>query len=208
MRMSCMLVLASLLLLPMLAFAVPTGLNMMPTAESLPAATTRLDAESSGSGKLFVPDGSSVYGSEFGVMLGAEGGIDQVSGGTRYNGKWVFKSEGLVFPALAAGIQNVGSGTSAQYYLVATKSLLPTGMVKAHAGMMRASGEYVTMLGASGRLGPITVKVDRLNGGPRDGQAYGASITFSTFTVTGTHYDYDDMPDENTVTVSYLYKTF
>ena len=211
MRMPFIATLTVFLLLPLTCLAVPTGLNMMPTAESLGMAETRVEVESAGGGKMYVPRGDTLYGSQVGALLGVEAGIDQVSGpGTRYNAKWVFKGDGLILPALAVGVQNVSSNTKSDVYAVATKSLVPGGLVKLHAGVMRSEGEDYTMLGASFRLGPIQVKADQINGGLsgnlHQGQSYSAGASVGNITLTGTHYDYETGSDKNTVTVSYSYK--
>ena len=201
--------LAISLLLPLAGQAVPTGLNMMPTAEALGSAETRLDLETTGSGKLYVPTGNALFGSEAGVALGIEGGIDQLSNsGTRYNAKWVFMGEGLVLPAIAFGGQNFGAGARPEYYAVATKTIVPAGLVKAHAGVMRVISDNVLMLGVSAHLGPIALKADRLSGGPRDGEAISAGFTWKNLTISGTRYDYRFIKDTNTLTLSYSYKPF
>lgn len=202
------LILYSLLVLalPLVVRAVPTGLNLMPTAEALTLGQSRFEFESDGSGKLFVPDKSNLIGSEAGVILGFEGGIDKLSnGGTVYNLKWVFKGDGLIFPALAVGAQDMKSGEKPQFYAVATKSVVPGGLGKLHAGVLRDHGETLTMIGASSQLGPLVLKADRVNGGTREGDAISAGIKLHGFLITGTRYNYTNAPDENTITLTYSY---
>ena len=202
-------VLALSLLLPLAGLAVPTGLNMMPTAEALGSAETRLDLETTGSGKLYVPSSNALYGSQAGIALGMEGGIDQLSNsGTRYNAKWVFMGEGLVLPAIAFGGQNFGAGARPEYYAVATKTVIPAGLAKVHAGVMRVEHDNVLMLGASAHLGPFSLKADRLSDGPRDGQSIGAGFSWKNFSLTGTIYDFRFIPDTRTLTMSYSVKPF
>lgn len=188
--------------------SAPTGLSLMPTAETVPVGTTRFDYETNGGGKLFVPVGSELLGTQFALTNSIEGGIDRVTdSGTRYNAKWVILPEGAIMPAIAVGAQNVGSGSHTDYYAVASKSVLPGGRVKVHAGLLRAEEDDVTMLGASARFGPISLMVDRLDGSPRDGQAYGISYQFGTLTFRGTRYDYADISDTTTLMVSYTYRS-
>lgn len=209
MRYACMLAL-SFLLLPLACRAVPTGLNAMPTANTLGLGETRVDWETVGSGKLFVPANSTLYGTEFGLVLGLEGGADRVPGkATLYNVKWRLRDEGLLFPALAAGAQNIASGEKVQYYAVATKSLLPAQLVQVSAGVMRVEGNTtLAMVGASGKLGPIMLKADRINGGTLKRTGVGASIDIQGLMVTGTIYDLDNAPNERTIMLSYTRKLF
>lgn len=196
-----------LALCPLLVQAVPTGLNLMPTAEALGLGSTRFDFETDGSGKLYVPSGSSLVGSQAGALLGIEGGADQLSpGGTVYNLKWVFKSEGLILPAIAVGAQGIKSGERTEYYAVATKSLVPTGIIKVSGGVMRDNnGDNLLLLGAGLKVGMLMVKADRVSGGDRDAQALSAGLAFKNLTFTGTHYDFKNASDTNTLTVSYGY---
>ena len=200
----------SLFLLPLLSLAVPTGLNIMPTAEKLGIASARLQYETKESGKLYVPTSSTLIGSQFGLPLGLEGGIDQVSDiGTVYNLKWTLKDEGIVLPAFAVGAQNISHDTNTQYYVVATKSLVPKGIAKLHAGLLRdTNGDTITMLGASSTLGPLTLKADSVHGGTRDATSISAGITMKSITVTGIRYFKKNGPNNNTLMLSYEYQSF
>ena len=192
--------------IPFVAMAVPSGLNLMPTAEVLSLAQSRYDFESTGTGKLFVPDGSTVIGSQFGSLMGIEAGADQVSGvGLVYNGKWLFSREGKLMPAIAAGAQNVIAGRKPQYYLVATKTLLPSAMLKVHGGVIRHEGDYRAMIGASSKISVFTLKADRVQGDDYQATAFGIGLTTRGFTVSTTRYVYDDeRGDETTFGVSYM----
>jgi hypothetical protein len=195
----------TLLCLPLIGLAIPTGLNAMPTADVLGLGEARFEYEAAGSGKLYVPANEVVYGTQTGFILGLEGGLDQVNGDTLANLKWRMKGEGLITPALAIGAQNIGDDM--QYYAVATKSFL---LAQAHAGILHdtATDDNITMLGANVNLGPITVKADTLNGGALDRTAVGATLRLGSIAVTGTSYDFDNTPNEKTFSVSYTYKAF
>lgn len=210
MRVSHLLVSALLLVAPLAGFAVPTGLNIMPTAESLASGQSRLDFESDGSGKLYVPPNSSIIGSQTGFVLGFEGGVDTISGESAvYNLKWCVISDGLLTPAIAIGAQNVKHGEKTQYYLVATKSLLPGNLLAISAGSLRNNEDkLLTMIGAKGRLGPFTAKVDHVEGGSVNRSALGLSYTYREFSITGTLYRNTDIPDEKTITLSYTQGIF
>ncbi|HEX2950859.1 MAG TPA: hypothetical protein VHV83_15045 [Armatimonadota bacterium] len=183
---------------------------MMPTAEALGLAQIRLDAESAGSGKLFVPAGSdsTLVGAQAGLILGVEGGADYVSDNDLvFNVKWVFKSDGLIFPALAIGAQNIGADTDTEYYAVATKSILSSKLAKVHGGVMRdLNGDTFFMYGASGTIGPVVLRADSVTGGEHEGFAVGAGVSLHNIDIIGTHYDYTNHSDENTVSVSYTFK--
>ena len=209
MRMRRLLLILVTLLVPLFALSVPTGLNIMPTAESVGMAKSQVTYESQGSGKLYVPESSTLYGTQFGAIFGVEGGIDQVSGkGTVLNGKWVFRSEGLLFPALAVGVQNVHAGDKSQYYIAATKSLLPSGTLKAHAGLLRLDGDTLTMIGASAIFSSLILKADHVNGGPLSGSAVSVGIKSSSYTITGTRYFMENRHDETTFSINYSYAGF
>jgi hypothetical protein len=184
--------------------AIPTGLNIIPTANVLGMGDTRVDSESSNTGKLFAPIDSSINGTQFGLLLGFEAGIDRVSSkGTVYNAKWRFKGEGTITPALAAGVQNIRAGETPQYYLVASKSIL---LAQGHAGLMRdENGDTLTLLGVNGKVGPIELMADHAQGGNKDRTGLGASFSFSNITVKGTLYDFENAPTERTITISYTH---
>lgn len=203
-----------LLLLPLLCFAVPSGLNIMPTAESLGLGVTRLDFESDGSGKLYVPEGNSLAGTEAGLLLGIEGGIDDVPAiGAVYNLKWKFKNDGIIFPAMAIGGQNLAHGQAPQYYLVATKSLIPASKaLQVSAGVLHGSVDNegphnLVLYGASVKLGSFTLKGDRATGSFTDRKSLGLSYTYTTFTVSGIRYfDKQEEGNKTTVMLSYVSK--
>ncbi len=194
------------LALPLLCRAIPTGLNVMPTAETLGIATARVDYESSGSGKLYVPSGATIYGTQFGMILGIEGGMDRVTDrGTVYNFKFRFFPDTLVIPAMAIGAQNIVNGQKPQYYLVTTKSLL---LAKVSAGVMRTEGNTLSMLGASAGMGPFILKADRIMTGGHQRTSGSIGFSLKGITFTGTAYDIKDAPNERTLTVSYMQNAF
>ncbi len=210
MRALTLLVFATLILTPLASLAVPTGLNCMPTADILAAGQDRTQYESNGSGQLYVPQGGWLYGTQVGFILGFEGGVDKtVRTSSVYNLKWRFLGEGYVMPAIAFGVQNVAQGDKMQYYAVATKSLVPSGLLKVSAGVLRDEGDTLTMIGAEGHLGPIVVKADSLNGGvdARSGVSVGYNF-WRGFCVTGTSYHYKNAPSEQTISLSYTTHLF
>lgn len=200
---------AMLMAASVVCHAVPTGLNIMPTAEVLGFGQQSFYFESDGSGKLFVPRGDSLAGTQTGFVMGIEGGIDTAGGDTIYNLKWRFIPEGTFMPALAVGAQNIAGNEGTQYYAVMTKNFLPKGMLQISGGAIRVEDNELTMVGAGSKLGPIRVMIDRVNGNEAfDCTAYGASLDLGGFLIGGTQYDYDNGPDERTFSISYTIQAF
>lgn len=199
----------SLLSLTLFAFAIPSGLNLMPTADLLNVAESRTEYESEGSGKLFVPPGSTIFGSQFGSQNSFEMGADQVSSvGLVYNAKLRLIAGGNIMPAVAIGAQNITSGEKPQYYVVASKTLSEAGMLRAHAGFLQRDGEKITMLGASSHIGLLSLKADRLLGDTTKATAYGVGLDLRGMVISGTRYMYDNgRPDVTTFGISYMIPT-
>lgn len=197
-----------LLSLSVTVFAIPNGLNLMPIADLLNAAETRTEFESEGSGKLYVPAGSTIIGSQIGGR-GFEMGADQVSSvGLVYNLKLRLISEGTIMPAVAFGAQNIVSGEKPQYYLVASKTLSSAGKLRVHGGFLQRDGERITMLGASSKIGLLSLKADRLQGDTTKVTALGVGVDMRGMLISGTRYMYNNgRPDETTFGVSYLIST-
>ena len=210
-------VFTALLLLPLISLAVPTGLNIMPTADVLGSGQGRMEYESPGGGLLYIPQGGWIYGSQSGLFLGIEGGLDDVNGTTVYNLKWRLLSEGFVLPSFAIGAQNISHDLATQYYAVMTKSLAGS-LLKVSAGMLSdgaeplafvpelgsvAPGATYTMLGMQSSLGALTFKADEVNGGVLARSALSLGYTFHNFTLTGTLYHFKNAPDTRTLMLSY-----
>jgi len=202
-------VFAVLLLIPLAALAVPTGLNIMPTADILATGQERVEYESNGSGKFYVPQGDLLYGTQTGFQ-GFEGGIDNATSKTSiYNLKWRLVKENVLLPSLAVGMQNVMMGQEPQSYAVVTKSIGPNGMLRASVGLMHITGETLTMIGAQGSMGPLVVKADTASGNILSRSAVSTGYTLGKgFTVTGILYHFDNAPNEKTVLLSYTSNIF
>jgi hypothetical protein len=81
------------------------------------------------------------------------------------------------------------------------------GDLKVDADVMRDTAGYnILMYGASGGLGPLQVKADRVTGSARDGESISAGWVLHAITVTGTYYQYTNNTTSKTLTVSYLVK--
>lgn len=190
-----------------ISFAIPTGLNAMPTANVLGMGATRVEYGFNGSGLLYAtPETATIVGTQTGLVLGLEGGIDRVDDvGTVYNVKWRLKNEGLLAPAFAVGVQNIVSGERPQYYGVFTKSIISSRLAQISAGLMLDEDiDTLGMLGAGLYLGPLTLKADTIQGGGQDRTSVGAGLTFAGISFSAAYFAYDTLrPDETTFTVSY-----
>jgi len=191
-----------LLLASLACLAIPTGLNIMPTADVLPPGASRLDYESSGTGKLNVPAGSSIIGTQNGSLFDVEAGIDNINDvGTVYNLKWRFYYGGEGGMQIAAGAQNLGE--DAQYYGVLTRAF---GRMKISAGAIIGVGEdneTLGMVGARFDLRPLILMVDHVRGDTIERTAGSVGFAFNNLVLTGTIYDFDGDNTETTVRISY-----
>ncbi|MHB0938267.1 MAG: hypothetical protein ACYC6A_17890 [Armatimonadota bacterium] len=198
------MILACLLMTSLACLAIPTGLNMMPTADVLKPGQSRLDYETPNSGKLNVPFGASILGTQNGSLFNTEAGIDNITDvGTVYNFKWRFVHNEETGMQAAVGAQNLAE--HAQYFLVLTKRF---GRVKLSGGAMTGIGdedddEIVGMVGASLDLKPFILMVDHVRGDTLERTAGSVGITLSSLTLQGTAYDFDGAGTEYTTTVSY-----
>jgi hypothetical protein len=200
--------LLAVLVLPVLALAAPTGLNAMPTAEVLAIGEARVQYETDGSGKLFVPPDGALYGTQVGLLLGLEGGVDEVvDKGTVYNLKWRMQGEGMMRPAIAIGVQNVTPDEKPQFYVVATKSFSPASV---SAGVLYDGNtkDYLTMVGGRVRYKFLNVRADSLRGGALDRTALGADLIIANFFVSATAYDYRNAPNETSYSLGYRYSAY
>ena len=189
-------------LLPLIAAAIPTGLNTIPTAEVLPNGDNRLEAELGNSGKLYAPLHSSIYGSEQGLPLNMEVGIDDVTGkGAVLNGKWQFSGDNAILPVMAVGIQDIGNDSRAEYYLAATKTA-PYRLASLTVGVLRdGEGDFRTLLGASLQFGPLLMMGDWVN---ESRSSIAAGFTYKKFVIKGTEYNFHNQKETRTLTVSYI----
>lgn len=197
----CLILLIAILLTPLVGWAVPTGLRIIPTAEILTGGQQRYEYEGEGSGKLYMPLSSTVYGVQSVVASNTEGGIDQVSHvGQVYNLKWQFLAESAL-PALAFGVQNIASGEKVQYYLVGSKTF---SQLRLHGGVLRdVDHTYVTLLGTNLTYGMFTATADRARGGRFDRTSYAIAVTFSGFSIIGSEYHLENQPRTRTLSVAY-----
>jgi len=197
------LLILCLLSISLAGLAIPTGLNLMPTADVLTPGESRLDYESSGSGKLNVPPDGMIIGTENGSLFGFEAGVDNITDlGTVYNVKWRFLNSGEGTTQFAIGAQNFGE--DAQYYGVLTRKL---GRMKISGGMITGVGdadETLSMVGARFDARPLILMADHVQGDTIKRTAGSVGLSMSSFTIIGTAYDFgNDGSTEYTLTLSY-----
>jgi len=197
-------VIACLLFTSLACLAIPTGLNMMPTAEVLEPGQSRLDYETPNSGKLNMPFGASILGTQNGSLFNIEAGIDNITDvGTVYNFKWRFVNNKDAGVQVAVGAQNLAE--HAQYFGVLTKSF---GRLQVSGGAMTGVGdpdndETVAMVGALIDLKPFFLMADRVEGDTVKRTAGSIGVRLASLTLQGTAYDFDGETTEYTTTVSY-----
>lgn len=198
------MILVCLLSASLACLAIPTGLNMMPTAEVLESGQSRLEYETPNGGKLNVPFGSSILGTQNGSLFGIEAGIDNITHiGTVYNVKWRFVNNEAAGVQAAVGAQNLAEHV--QYYGVLTKTI---GRVQVSAGAITGVGdpdddETAAMVGVRVDLRPFALMVDHVRGDIVKRTAAGIGVRLSSLTLRGTAYDFDGGETEYTMTVSY-----
>ena len=177
--------------------AIPSGLNTMPTADTMNLGQLRGEVRYN-SGLLYANGESWVGGLETGAILGTEAGIDRVGNKEVFNAKWRFFGGGII-PGVAVGAQNLANDETPQVYLVATEHLpIPVARAAASLGVLRDTDDkYVTMLGASVGYSAFDLKVDHVWKSAKDGDLNSTSIgvdwkVFKVVTLGGAIYNLED----------------
>ena len=147
------------------AWAGPTGLTVIPTADVLEPATGSLEFEAEGRRTPFGGDGDSSMLFEIGLPQGIEAGIDTSitsSEGPWLNVKWLVAGETQYSPAVAIGLQGIGQNTTAESYVAVSKDV---GKVRLHTGGIRTGHHFYGMVGAEVQVGPrLTASADAVSG--------------------------------------------
>ena len=177
------------LLLPVFALAASTGTAIIPSAEVLRFGESQATYEFDGSGRLDSSTTGSTYGLQTGLLGGIETGVDYgPDSKPYYNGKWQYKGDGGILPAIAIGMQNLGSKRKVQYFAVATAST-PYNLMSATFGLLRkSSNEYVTIAGAQAKYDMLKISADYANGGGLNRHSYSAGIETNNISLTYTRY--------------------
>lgn len=148
------------------AWAYPTGLNVVPTADTLEAGSVsfqwRMHSPGLPGDRQTTP---SLY-TQVGVIDHLEAGVDfyDVGDASRgyANAKFTLLTEKDGMPALAVGAWNLAEGVTAQPYLVAKSTF---GIAGVHLGTLRAGGNWEGMAGVGLSLGGgWSVQADGLTG--------------------------------------------
>ena len=136
------------------AWAGPTGLTAIPTADVLDPMTASLEFEAEGRRVPFGGDCDRFVLLQIGLPRSLEAGIDTCTTGSEgpwLNAKWVMMNETLRFPAVAVGLQSVGKDTTAEPYLALSRDV---GNVRLHTGAIRLAHHTSWILGVEASLGP------------------------------------------------------
>jgi hypothetical protein len=196
------------LLFPIMASAASTGTALVPNAEVLQFGETRATYEFSGSGRLDSTTTGSTYGLQTGMLGGIETGIDYDSNSNPiYNVKWQYNDYEGPLPAIAIGMQNLGSKRKVQYYAVATAST-PYKLMSASFGLLRkSSDEYITMASAEAKYDMLKLSADYANGGGLNRHSYSAGIETSNITLTYTRYHIQNSALNHSFMIGYKYSS-
>jgi hypothetical protein len=132
---------AVLLLLPAVgprAFAYPTSLLIMPTADVLEHGWLRLEAESDGDPTPFSRGSEQLFYTQFGLTSRLEAGLDVVGLGAEprceLNAKWQVIPESGRCPAAAVGLLDMTrSSALSEWYVVLSKS---AGSLRLRGGLL------------------------------------------------------------------------
>lgn len=166
-------VLGWLVLLRAVAWAGPTGLNIIPTADLIPWRQMSLALQN---GNTAIEGHGSVVSRptlvpqiQFGLPKNVEAGLDVVPENPPHdyrpvmNLKWTFLPEGYRRPAVAVGASQLGVGFQPTFFLVGSRTLnfekiqyqkfrahhrnIKLRGIRAHAGMLRTANAWRAILG-------------------------------------------------------------
>jgi len=139
-------VLVVLLSLP--AWACPTSLNLMPTADLLEPGTLRLGLEKDGYPRILGAECESYLQFQAGLTPRLEAGLDlyHYDGQTKpaVNAKYLLAQEGR-YPQVALGVSDVCQAIKPFWYIVLARDVGPA---RLHAGAARAESTQCAILGA------------------------------------------------------------
>ena len=165
--------LAAACLLGGTAWAAPTGLNVIPTADLVPFRQLSAVLQN---GNTVLRGGSSVFRQpepvpqfEAGLPWNLETGLDLVPADRpedyrpQVNLKWRLLDEGYRWPAVAAGVSQLGVGFTPNYFLVASRTInyqqiqyqkfrahhrnIKLRGIRAHVGILRTGNAWRALLG-------------------------------------------------------------
>ncbi|MEN6356694.1 MAG: hypothetical protein ABFD83_06365 [Armatimonadota bacterium] len=148
------------------ALSSPTGLNLIPTADTLPYGETSLGFSTTATRPRM--DGAtkeSLFETEFGIGEHFEFGVDRAVGAnaaTLVNGKYRLYDESRLTPAVAVGMQNIATNTGSMPFIAACKTL---SVARVHFGTIKTGGTFRAMLGIEKYLSRlVTIQSDYMSG--------------------------------------------
>lgn len=151
----CMLM---LFILRVQVMAAPTTLNIIPTADVLPAGVANLDFQFLGTNTSSGYELDNELQTQFGIGSDAEAGIDWVvnpGGAFRWNGKYRIYEETEKRPAVAVGVQNIEQMNAEEEYIACFKSINKT--TRFHFGLINTPEKPRIMLGLDSSMCPLLV---------------------------------------------------
>lgn len=160
------------------AYAAPTGLNVMTTADVLGHNEVALEYQNDGV-RLFGDDCNHWALLQVGLFDRLELGVDRCfdgEEGTFGNAKVLLQEEGERRPAVAVGVQNLAEGESAQPYVAVAKDAAGA---RLHLGVIRLDDETEIMAGVEWGLAErATLILDHVTGtGSVSGVGLGVDVT-------------------------------
>lgn len=158
--------------------AYPTSLNVVPTANILPAGDIQLLFESDGHSNPFEKDSTQYLYSQIGILDHLEVGVDLYDFGGEnvmtYNAKVQLMPESDRLPAMAIGAMDISKETTPGSYLVGSKNIGPWGL---HAGIAHQADQTWAMLGTNFTVNQkISLAADYQTG---DGQEGTVGVNYS-----------------------------
>ena len=190
-RSSVVLALILLAVITSMAYACPTSLNLMPTADILERNSMRLELENDGYSRVFASDSENYVLLQMGVTPRLEAGVDfycyKDKTDTVLNAKYLLMKESDTRPALAIGTANVCEGYTPQYYVSGVKTF---GANRIHFGTIGDRHEQSLMAGYERSIGSSAgAMVDYIDGDagykavgaywqPKSGPCIAAAVAF------------------------------
>lgn len=161
------------------AYATSTGLNLIPTADTLPAGIFSLGGQTLNIGSDTEGVSGSAVVTEVGVGNRSEYGIDPIinSSNVLINGKYRFLEESKYVPAFAVGVQNFNAGLQIQLFIVGYKTF---SIARLHFGIISTGSEISGMFGIDKQLSELVIFQTDYTSGPGNAFSIGVNIGRAT----------------------------
>lgn len=165
-RSSVMLALILLAVVTPTAYACPTMLNLVPTADVMEPNSIRLSLENDGYSRVFASDSDNYVFLQMGVTSRLEAGVDfycyKDKTDTVLNAKYQLMKESDTRPGLAIGTMNISEGYTPKHYVSGVKSF---GANRIHLGTIGDRHKQNLMAGYERSIGSCAgALVDYIDG--------------------------------------------